>query len=91
VSFRLEGKDAKQLKEVAAKLKEKLNTMEGVGDVNDSMQSATVVNNQMVNNQMVNNQMVSNQMIQVRILMEMKPLLRTKKTVIKLHESLSQL
>ena len=41
ISFRLEGKDAKQLKEVAAKLKEKLNTMEGVGDVNDSMQSAT--------------------------------------------------
>lgn len=41
ISFRLEGKDNKQLKEVAAKLKEKLNSMEGVGDVNDSMQSAT--------------------------------------------------
>ena len=41
ISFRLEGKNAKQLKEVAAKLKAKLNTIEGVGDVNDSMQSAT--------------------------------------------------
>ncbi|WP_404339555.1 efflux RND transporter permease subunit [Pseudoalteromonas mariniglutinosa] len=41
VSFRLEGKDINQLKEVAAKLKEKLNSMQGVGDVNDSMQSAT--------------------------------------------------
>ncbi|HAU04270.1 MAG TPA: acriflavin resistance protein [Pseudoalteromonas shioyasakiensis] len=41
VSFRLEGKDINKLKEVAAKLKEKLNSMQGVGDVNDSLQSAT--------------------------------------------------
>lgn len=41
ISFRLEGKDKAQLKEVAEKLKAKLNTMSGVGDVNDSMQSAT--------------------------------------------------
>ncbi|MEI8616789.1 hypothetical protein P4S63_02550 [Pseudoalteromonas sp. B193] len=41
VSFKLEGKNADELKEVAGKLKAKLQTMEGVGDVNDSMQSAT--------------------------------------------------
>ncbi|MEL7443955.1 MAG: efflux RND transporter permease subunit, partial [Pseudomonadota bacterium] len=41
ISFRLEGKNKDQLKEVANKLKEKLNSMTGVGDVNDSMQSAT--------------------------------------------------
>jgi len=41
VSFKLEGKNAQVLKEVAGKLKMKLQSMEGVGDVNDSMQSAT--------------------------------------------------
>ncbi|NYR11110.1 efflux RND transporter permease subunit [Pseudoalteromonas sp. MIP2626] len=41
ISFKLEGKNAAVLKEVAAKLKAKLQTIEGVGDVNDSMQSAT--------------------------------------------------
>ncbi|WP_350606147.1 efflux RND transporter permease subunit [Pseudoalteromonas sp. MER144-MNA-CIBAN-0113] len=41
VSFKLEGKNAQVLKEVAGKLKTKLQNMEGVGDVNDSMQSAT--------------------------------------------------
>ena len=41
ISFRLEGKNAAELKEAAGKLKAKLQTMEGVGDVNDSMQSAT--------------------------------------------------
>ncbi|TMO65437.1 acriflavin resistance protein [Pseudoalteromonas aurantia] len=41
ISFRLEGKDKVLLKEVAEKLKAKLNTIKGVGDVNDSMQSAT--------------------------------------------------
>ncbi|WP_278405477.1 efflux RND transporter permease subunit [Pseudoalteromonas ruthenica] len=41
ISFRLEGRDNEQLKEVAAKLKDKLATMAGVGDINDSMQSAT--------------------------------------------------
>jgi multidrug efflux pump subunit AcrB len=41
ISFKLEGKDANQLKQVAAKLTAKLQTMEGVGDINDSMQSAT--------------------------------------------------
>jgi len=41
VSFKLEGKNAQVLKEVAGKLKTKLQSMEGVGDVNDSMQSAT--------------------------------------------------
>ena len=41
VSFRLQGKDADELKEVAGKLKAKLQSMEGVGDVNDSLQSAT--------------------------------------------------
>ncbi len=41
ISFKLEGKNAQVLKEVAGKLKIKLQSMEGVGDVNDSMQSAT--------------------------------------------------
>jgi multidrug efflux pump subunit AcrB len=41
ISFRLEGKDKALLKEVAEKLKAQLNTISGVGDVNDSMQSAT--------------------------------------------------
>jgi multidrug efflux pump subunit AcrB len=41
VSFRLEGKNADELKEVSSKLKAKLQSMEGVGDVNDSLQSAT--------------------------------------------------
>ncbi len=41
ISFRLEGNNASELKEVAGKLKEKLASMKGVGDVNDSMQSAT--------------------------------------------------
>ncbi|GAA62726.1 transport protein [Pseudoalteromonas sp. BSi20311] len=41
VSFKLEGKNAQVLKEVAGKLKTKLQSLEGVGDVNDSMQSAT--------------------------------------------------
>ncbi len=41
ISFRLEGNDAAELKEVAGKLKEKLSTIKGVGDINDSMQSAT--------------------------------------------------
>lgn len=41
ISFRLEGKDKKALQEVAGKLKEKLRTIAGVGDVNDSMQSST--------------------------------------------------
>ncbi|ESP92259.1 MULTISPECIES: efflux RND transporter permease subunit [Pseudoalteromonas] len=41
ISFRLEGKNKDTLKEVAQKLKDKLRTIEGVGDVNDSMQSAT--------------------------------------------------
>ncbi|AOT08798.1 efflux RND transporter permease subunit [Pseudoalteromonas luteoviolacea] len=41
ISFRLEGKDKETLKEVAQRLKDKLRTIEGVGDVNDSMQSAT--------------------------------------------------
>ncbi|KZN49719.1 efflux RND transporter permease subunit [Pseudoalteromonas luteoviolacea] len=41
ISFRLEGKDKDTLKEVAERLKDKLRTIEGVGDVNDSMQSAT--------------------------------------------------
>ncbi|TMP03504.1 acriflavin resistance protein [Pseudoalteromonas sp. S3178] len=41
VSFRLQGKNADELKEVAGKLKAKLQSMEGVGDVNDSLQSAT--------------------------------------------------
>lgn len=35
VSFCFEGKDINKLKEVVVKLKEKLNSMEGVGDVND--------------------------------------------------------
>lgn len=41
VSFRLQGKDTDKLKEVASLLKTKLQSMEGVGDVNDSLQSAT--------------------------------------------------
>ncbi|MEG3759462.1 efflux RND transporter permease subunit [Pseudoalteromonas carrageenovora] len=41
VSFRLQGKNADGLKVVAGKLKAKLQSMEGVGDVNDSLQSAT--------------------------------------------------
>lgn len=41
VSFRLEGKNANELKAVSSKLKAKLQTMEGVGDVNDSLQSAS--------------------------------------------------
>ncbi|WP_213608358.1 efflux RND transporter permease subunit [Pseudoalteromonas sp.] len=41
VSFRLEGKNADELKAVSSKLKAKLQSMEGVGDVNDSLQSAT--------------------------------------------------
>ncbi|WP_105264399.1 efflux RND transporter permease subunit [Pseudoalteromonas sp. T1lg76] len=41
ISFRLEGNDAAELKEVAGKLKVKLSTIKGVGDINDSMQSAT--------------------------------------------------
>ncbi|MFC0117177.1 efflux RND transporter permease subunit [Pseudoalteromonas xiamenensis] len=41
ISFRLEGKNRDELVEVAAKLKEKLRTVQGVGDVNDSMQSST--------------------------------------------------
>ncbi|MFC3034554.1 efflux RND transporter permease subunit [Pseudoalteromonas fenneropenaei] len=41
ISFRLEGKDKDELIEVANKLKDKLKTIKGVGDVNDSMQSAT--------------------------------------------------
>ncbi|MDO6464249.1 efflux RND transporter permease subunit [Pseudoalteromonas carrageenovora] len=41
VSFRLQGKNADELKVVAGKLKAKLQSMEGVGDVNDSLQSAT--------------------------------------------------
>ena len=41
ISFRLEGKDKAELREVAAHLKEKLASLEGVGDINDSMQSAT--------------------------------------------------
>ncbi|TMN86567.1 acriflavin resistance protein [Pseudoalteromonas phenolica] len=41
ISFRLEGKNKDELKEVAEQLKAKLNSMAGVGDVNDSMQSAT--------------------------------------------------
>ena len=41
ISFRLEGKHKEALREVAQKLKDKLATIEGVGDINDSMQSAT--------------------------------------------------
>ncbi len=41
ISFRLEGKNRDELVEVAGKLKEKLRTVQGVGDVNDSMQSST--------------------------------------------------
>ncbi len=41
ISFRIEGKDPKALQEVGERLKAHLNTIEGVGDVNDSMQTAT--------------------------------------------------
>ncbi|WMN60273.1 efflux RND transporter permease subunit [Pseudoalteromonas xiamenensis] len=41
ISFRLEGKNRDELVEVAGKLKDKLRTVQGVGDVNDSMQSST--------------------------------------------------
>ncbi|MEC8326602.1 MAG: efflux RND transporter permease subunit [Pseudomonadota bacterium] len=41
ISFRLEGKDMEELRLAAAELKTHLNTIKGVGDVNDSMQTAT--------------------------------------------------
>ena len=41
ISFRLEGSDPDQLKAAATELKAKLQTLKGVGDVNDSMQSTT--------------------------------------------------
>lgn len=41
ISFRLEGKNVAELRLVAEELKSKLNTIKGVGDVNDSMQNAT--------------------------------------------------
>ncbi|WP_440055890.1 efflux RND transporter permease subunit [Pseudoalteromonas sp. T1lg65] len=41
ISFRLEGKNKDELKEVATLLREKLATISGVGDINDSLQSAT--------------------------------------------------
>lgn len=40
ISFRLEGKDDLQLVAAAKELKAKLNTLKGVGDVNDSRQSS---------------------------------------------------
>ncbi|ACA86746.1 efflux RND transporter permease subunit [Shewanella woodyi] len=40
ISFRLEGKDEAQLVAAAKELKAKLNTLKGVGDVNDSRQSS---------------------------------------------------
>ncbi|GIU43228.1 acriflavin resistance protein [Shewanella colwelliana] len=40
ISFRLEGKDDAQLIAAAQELKDKLNTLKGVGDVNDSRQSS---------------------------------------------------
>jgi len=40
ISFRLEGKDDKQLLLAAKELKAKLKTLKGVGDVNDSRQSS---------------------------------------------------
>ncbi|WP_428618037.1 efflux RND transporter permease subunit [Shewanella sp.] len=40
ISFRLEGKDDQQLIAAAKELKAKLNTLQGVGDVNDSRQSS---------------------------------------------------
>jgi multidrug efflux pump subunit AcrB len=41
ISFRLNGNDAKQLKAAAVELKAKLKSLNGVGDINDSMQSST--------------------------------------------------
>ena len=41
ISFRLEGKDMEVLRQAAAELKTHLATIKGVGDVNDSMQTAT--------------------------------------------------
>ncbi|MBE0363438.1 hypothetical protein PULV_a0878 [Pseudoalteromonas ulvae UL12] len=41
ISFRLEGKNVADLRKVAQELKDKLNTIKGVGDINDSMQNAT--------------------------------------------------
>lgn len=41
ISFRLEGKDIETLRLAANQLKQKLNTIKGIGDVNDSMQTAT--------------------------------------------------
>lgn len=40
ISFRLEGKNDIQLVAAAKELKDKLNTLQGVGDVNDSRQSS---------------------------------------------------
>jgi multidrug efflux pump subunit AcrB len=40
ISFRLEGKDEAQLIAASRELKDKLNTLKGVGDVNDSRQSS---------------------------------------------------
>ncbi|MEC4723975.1 efflux RND transporter permease subunit [Shewanella sp. D64] len=40
ISFRLEGKDEKQLIAASNELKAKLNSLKGVGDVNDSRQSS---------------------------------------------------
>ncbi|MBM7071985.1 efflux RND transporter permease subunit [Shewanella sp. 202IG2-18] len=41
ISFRLEGKDEQQLVEAAKELKAKLQSLKGLGDVNDSRQSST--------------------------------------------------
>ncbi len=41
ISFRLEGKDIKELRAAATQLKQKLGTIKGIGDVNDSMQTST--------------------------------------------------
>ena len=41
ISFRLEGKDEQQLVAAAKELKAKLNSLKGVGDVNDSRQNST--------------------------------------------------
>ncbi len=41
IAFRLESKDDKQLLAAAQELKAKLNTLKGVGDVNDSRQTST--------------------------------------------------
>ncbi|MCE9678476.1 efflux RND transporter permease subunit [Shewanella sp. AS1] len=40
ISFRLEGKDERQLIAASKELKDKLNSLQGVGDVNDSRQSS---------------------------------------------------